>query len=424
MFIDNFISKYSTRLAKRYLSFEESSTIPPPKSRKNSSYLLYIHIPFCEELCPYCSFFRVKFEPSLACRYFDALTKEIKIYQHLGYDFDAVYIGGGTPTIMPDKLIRIIESVKSFWQIKQVSVETNPNNLTNKTLRILKDAGTNRLSIGVQSFNNEILGSIKRLEKYGTGRQIKEKVAAAVGMFDTVNIDMIFNFPKQTEQMLLADIEIIKDINPDQITYYPLIVSETQKKEIIQNCGTIDYKNEKKLYKTLVRQLADYYNQESIWCFSNKNGLIDEYIVDHNEYIGIGAGAQGYTRGTLYFNTFSIQQYISLTNQNIPTVTATRKFSYIERMRFHFLLKLLAGNLSISDMKQKFGSLFKICLGRELLFFTANRAITFKNNCIQLTPRGRYYWVILMRSLFSVVGDYRQSQMSLDTVTKENKYAS
>jgi hypothetical protein len=70
-------------------------------------------------------------------------------------------------------------------------------------------------------------------------------------------------------------------------------------------------------------------------------------------------------------------------------------------------------------MKQKFGRLFKLALAWELLFFTANRAITFKNNSIQLTPRGRYYWVILMRSLFSVVGDYRQSQMSIDTVTNE-----
>jgi coproporphyrinogen III oxidase-like Fe-S oxidoreductase len=419
MFIDNFISKYSTRLAKRYLTFEDSSTIPLPKSDKSNPLLLYIHIPFCEQLCPYCSFFRIEYEPSLASEYFDALENEIKRYKNLGYNFDAVYIGGGTPTIMPKRLARIIECIRNNWEIKQLSVETNPNHLKPDIIQILKNAGTNRLSIGVQTFNNEILESIQRLEKYGTGEEIKNKISSVVGIFDTINIDMIFNFPKQNEQMLSQDIDFIKNIQADQITYYPLIASESKKKEITEKCGTIDYKNEKRLYKTLVRQLADNYNQESIWCFSKKKGLIDEYIVDHNEYIGIGAGAMGYTRGTLYFNTFSIRQYISMANQNIPTVTATRKFSNIERMRFHFLLQLLAGNLSISDMKQKFGRLFKLALAWELLFFTANRAITFKNNSIQLTPRGRYYWVILMRSLFSVVGDYRQSQMSIDTVTNE-----
>ncbi len=424
MFIDNFISKYSTRLAKRYLTFEEASTIPLPKSDKNNPLLLYIHIPFCEQLCPYCSFFRIEYEHDLASNYFDALENEIKRYHNLGYNFDAVYIGGGTPTIMPDRLARIIECIRNNWNIKQLSVETNPNHLKPEIIKILKNAGTNRLSIGVQTFNNEILESIQRLEKYGTGQEIKKKISSVVGIFDTINIDMIFNFPKQNEKMLSEDIDCIKNIQADQITYYPLIASESKKIELTEKCGTIDYENEKKLYKSLVRQLDDNYNQESIWCFSKKKGLIDEYIVDHNEYIGIGAGAMGYIRGTLYFNTFSIEQYIDMANQNIPTVTATRKFSHIERMRFHFLLNLLAGNLSIPDMKQKFGRLFKLALGPELLFFTANGAITFKNNSIQLTPRGRYYWVILMRSLFSVVGDYRQAQMSLNTVTSENKHPS
>ncbi len=424
MFIDNFISKYSTRLAKRYLTFEQSSKIPQPYPGNNNSYLLYIHIPFCEQLCPYCSFFRIEYEPSLASKYFDALENEIKRYKNLGYNFDAVYIGGGTPTIMPNKLARIIECIRNNWNIKQLSVETNPNHLKPDIIKILKDAGTNRLSIGVQTFNNEILESIQRLEIYGTGEEIKKKISSVVGIFDTINIDMIFNFPKQNERMLSEDIDFINNIRADQITYYPLIASESKRMELTEKCGNIDYKNEKRLYKYLARQLADNYKQESIWCFSKKKGLIDEYIVDHNEYIGIGAGAMGYIRGTLYFNTFSIEQYIGMANKNIPTVTATRKFSHIERVRFHFLLNLLAGNLNFPDMKQKFGTLFKFALARELLFFTANGAITFKNNSIKLTPRGQYYWVILMRSLFSVVGDYRQTQMSLNTLTNENIYDS
>jgi len=417
VFIENVLTLYTARLTRRYLTFEKYSPGSPPKPDKDSSYLLYMHIPFCEELCPYCSFVRIKFEASLASCYFDALKKEIEIYHELGYRFDSIYIGGGTPTVMPDRLARIIEFVKSNWQIRQISVETNPNHLTPKILRILKDVGTNRLSIGVQSFNNEILESIQRLEKYGSGEEIKEKLSSVVGMFDTVNVDMIFNFPNQTEQMLAADIKIIKEVKTNQITYYPLIVSNSKKKEIAETCGMVNYEQEKRLYQLLVEQLTDTFNQESVWCFSNKKGLIDEYIVDHGEYAGVGPGSLGYINGTIYSNTFSVRQYISMMQENKSPVIASRKFSHLERMRYYFLLKLLSGTVSVSDMKEKYGKHFWLYICMELLFFFITRSVTLRDNNIILTPRGRYYCLVLMRTLFSVVGDFREMHASLDAVS-------
>lgn len=417
MFVENFLTFYAARLMRRYLTFEKYSPSSPPKPNKDNSYLLYMHIPFCEELCPYCSFVRVKFEPSLASHYFNALEKEIEIYHELGYCFDSIYIGGGTPTIMPDRLARIIEFVKSTWQIKQISVETNPNHLTPKILRILKDVGTNRLSIGVQSFNNEILESIRRLEKYGAGEEIKEKLSSVVGMFDTVNVDMIFNFPNQTEEMLAADVKIIKEVKADQITYYPLMISNSKKKEIAERCGKINYKQEKRLYQLVAEQLADTYNQESAWCFSNKKGLIDEYIVNHDEYAGVGPGSLGYINGTIYSNTFSIQQYISMIQENKSPVIGSRNLSSLERVRYCFLLKLFGGTVSVSDIKEKYDNHLWFYLCGGLLFLFITRAVTFRDNTIILTPKGRYYWVILMRTLFSVVGDYRETHASLDAVS-------
>ncbi|MHC4911815.1 MAG: coproporphyrinogen III oxidase family protein [Planctomycetota bacterium] len=416
MFIDKCLAFYTARLMRSYLTFEKYSSGSPPKPDKDRKFLLYIHIPFCEQLCPYCSFVRVKFKPSLASRYLDALKKEIEIYHEFGYCFDTIYIGGGTPTIMPDRLARIIEFVKSTWQIRQISVETNPNHLKPEILRILKDIGTNRLSIGVQSFDNEILENIQRLEKYGTGGEIKEKLSSVVGMFDTVNVDMIFNFPNQTEQMLTADINIIKEVKADQITYYPLIVSNSKKNEITETCGTINYKKEKRLYQLLVEQLADTYSQESIWCFSNKKGLIDEYIANHDEYAGVGLGSWGYVKGTMYSNTFSTQQYIKMIQENKSPIIGSRNFSYLERMRYCFLLKLLSGTVNISDMKKKYANYFWFYFCRELLFLFITRSVTFRGNNIILTPRGRYYCLMLMRTLFSIVGDFREMRASLDAV--------
>ena len=417
MFIDKCLTFYTARLTRRYLTSEEYSQGSPPKPDKDSSYLLYMHIPFCEELCPYCSFVRFKFEPSLASRYFDALEKEIEIYHGLGYRFDSIYIGGGTPTIMPGRLARIIEFVKKNWQIKQLSVETNPNHLTPEILRILRDIGTNRLSVGVQSFNTEILESIQRFEKYGAGQEIKEKLSSVVGMFDTLNVDMIFNFPNQTEQMLAEDIKIIKEIKADQVTYYPLMVSNSRKKEMAKRCGKTNGEQKRRLYQLITGQLADTYNQESVWCFSNKKGVIDEYIVNHDEYVGLGPGSWGYINGTMYSNTFSIQQYVKMIQEKRSPITARRNFSHLERMRYYFLLELLNGTMSVSDIKEKYGNCFWFYLCRELLFFFVIRAITFRGDNIVLTPRGRYYWVILMRTLFTIVGDYRDVHTSLDAVS-------
>jgi coproporphyrinogen III oxidase-like Fe-S oxidoreductase len=417
MFIENFLTFCTARLTQRYLTFEKYSQSSPPKPVKDASYLLYIHIPFCEELCPYCAFARVKFDPSLASYYFDALETEIKIYRDLGYSFESIYIGGGTPTIMPDRLARIIEFVKNAWPIKQISVETNPNHLTDEILRMLKDIGTNRLSVGVQSFNNQILQSVHRFEKYGSGEEIKKRLLSVIGMFDTLNIDMIFNIPNQTNEILAQDIEIIKEIKTDQVTYYPLMVSKSRKKELSERCGKINHRREKQFYRRIVNELADTYNQQSVWCFSRKKGVIDEYIVDHDEYAGVGLGSWGYINGTMYSNTFSIQHYIKMLNQNKHPIVAYRSFSRRERMHYDILLKLLDGNLNLSYIKKKFGNYFWLGLSLELLFLLATRAVTFRDNSILLTPKGQYYYLILMRTLFSIVGDYRDMRTSRDAVS-------
>lgn len=414
MFIDRCVTFYTKHLMKGYLAFKKHPADSPPKPDKNRSYLLYIQIPFCQELCPYCSFVRVKFEHSLASRYFDALEKEIELYHKLGFCFDSIYIGGGTPTIMPDRLANLVKLIKNTWQIKQISVETNPNHLKPEILKILKDISVNRLSIGVQSFNNEILESIQRLKKYGSGEEIKQNISSVVGMFDTVNIDMIFNFPNQTEQMLAKDIEIIKQINADQVTYYPLMVSNFKKNEITKSCGQVNFKKEKQLYQLLVKQLTELYSQESIWCFSKSKGLIDEYIVNHDEYAGLGPGSWGYIKGKMYSNTFSIKQYITMLQEGKSPIAGSRNVSFLERIRYSFLMKLIAGPVSVSDMRKKYGTCFWLYLSRELLFLFTTRSVIFKDNNITLTPNGQYYCLVLMRTLFSAAGDYRDKRTSLD----------
>ena len=414
MLVENFLKFCSTRSTRRYLTSSKYHSNSPPKPEKNKLYLLYIHIPFCKQLCPYCSFVRVEFERSLAMRYFQALKKEIQMYHELGYRFNDIYIGGGTPTIMPDELAGIIEYVKTISQIGCISVETNPNHLNDDVINVLKNVGVNRLSVGVQSFNDEILESVQRLQKYGSSQQIIEALSSVTGMFETINVDMIFNFPNQTDSMIARDIQILSDLKPDQITWYPLMVSSGQKEQLFDKCGKVDYRREKQIYNLIVKQLGEIYQQRSVWCFAQKKGAIDEYIIDHDDYVSVGPGSWGYIDGTMYSNTFSIPKYIERLNAGRSPIVAYRQFSTREQMRYDLLLGMLDDNLTVARMKKKYGNRFWLFLAPELFFLTAAGAMKFRDKAFPLTRRGRYYCLMLMRNFFSIVGDYRASRSISD----------
>jgi len=417
MLIEQLLRYCATRTTQRYLAFKPDLSCAPLLPDKSKKYILYIHIPFCDNLCSYCSFVRMQFEPALAARYFEVLKKEIKTYFSLGYQFDSIYVGGGTPTIWPEKLVDTISLAKSLWPIRKISTETHPDHLVPDILKQLKEVGVNRLSVGVQSFSNDILRSIHRSQEYGLSEDIKQRLASTKGMFDTLNVDMIFNFPNQTMEILAEEIKALKTLDVDQITYYPLMTSNSKRKEIEKECGTRHNLHERKAYDFIVDQLADRYRCESVWCFSKQAELIDEYIVSHDEYVGVGPGSWGYINGTMYHNTFSVQDYIQRGQSDQSPIAACRDLSKRERMRYLFLFALVTGSLSLSDINKKFGHQFWLFLGGELLFLFLMGALVLRDGKLVLTRKGRYYWVILMGTMFSVLGDYRNMHASSDDST-------
>ena len=414
MLIERLLRYCATRTTQHYLALKPGLSSAPLLPDISKKYLLYIHIPFCNNLCPYCSFVRMKFEPALAERYFEVLKKEIRTYFSLGYQFDSIYVGGGTPTIWPEKLAEILSMARSLWPIRQISTEANPDHLVPDVLRELKDVGVNRLSVGVQSFSNDILTSVHRSREYSSSEDIKQRLASIKGMFDTLNVDMIFNFPNQTMAMLAEEIKTLKELDVDQVTYYPLMISNFKRKEIEEMCGKGHNLNGRKAYDFIVDQLADQYRCESVWCFSKQAELIDEYIVSHDEYIGVGPGSWSYVKGAMYHNTFSVQDYIQRGESDQSPITACRVFSKRDRVRYMFMLSLIAGSTNLSDIENKVGSRFWLFPGGELLFLLLIGALVVRDGKLVLTRKGRYYWVILMGTLFSVVGDYRNMCSSPD----------
>jgi len=406
--INQIVTNIAKREFARSLKFAEGVLPQLPSCSDEKPRLLYMHIPFCEELCPYCSFHRITFEEPLTRKYFQALRQEIKIYQEKGYKFKGIYVGGGTPTVLIDELAETLNLVREIFPIQDISVETNPNHLTSNNIKILQQSGVKRLSVGVQTFNDDLLRKIGRYEKYGSGEVIVQRLKNTQGCFDTLNADMIFNFPGQTPQILDEDLAILLNLNMDQTTFYPLMVSSITQETMGKTIGAVDFRGEQKLYKLIVRRLENNYDFSSAWCFSRKKALIDEYVVDYDEYAGLGSGAIGYMHGTCYSNTFDIAEYIASLGKNRLPLKASRSFDLHDQMSYDFMMKLFSTKLDITAMQEKYNGKFLKTMWKEIAAFEIVRAFRYFPPYLHLTPRGRYLWVIMMREFFIAVNNFRE----------------
>jgi len=378
-----------------------------PSCTDNKQRLLYLHIPFCEELCPYCSFHRITFSEPITRRYFQALRNEIKIYHEKGYKFEGIYVGGGTPTVLIDELAETLHLAKELFPVIDISVETNPNHLISRNIEILQKHGVKRLSVGVQTFNDDMLKKIGRYDKYGSGQEIAERLKNTQGSFHTLNADMIFNFPGQTIQMLEDDLAMILNLNMDQVTFYPLMISDLTREIMKNTFGVVDSGDEENFYKLIVRRLEKDYDFSSAWCFSRKESLVDEYVVEFEEYAGLGSGAIGYLYGTCYSNTFDIEKYISSLEKGKLPIQASRKFGLHDQMSYDFLMKLFSTKLDIPAMQNKYDGKFLKTMWKEIAAFEIVRAFRYFPPYLHLTPYGRYLWVIMMREFFIAVNNFR-----------------
>ncbi len=405
--IEKFICHAARKKNADYLRFAPGETYEVPKPRDAIPRLLYVHVPFCEELCPYCSFNRVVFREEIARAYFDALRKEITMYAGLGYDFRAVYVGGGTPTVLIDELSKTLRLAKELFRIGEVSVETNPNHLTERNIALLKEMGVNRLSVGVQTFDDGLLKAMERFHKYGSGEEIARRLGETMGRFDTLNVDMIFNFPAQTMEMLERDLEVLTGLAVDQVTFYPLMVSTSTEKLMGKKLGRVDYDRGRDLYMRITHVLRRDYRPSTAWCFSRNVAMIDEYVVNYDEYAGLGSGSIGYLGGSVYANTFDIADYIErLTKGELP-VAARKDCGTRERLLYDFLMKLFGTSLDLDELSKKHGVNAYLYLLPEISFFRLAGGLKKEGNTIYLTAQGQYYWVIMMREFFIAVNNFR-----------------
>ncbi len=386
---------------------------------------LYVHIPFCESLCPFCSFHRVQFREEKAAPYFQALRAEIRSYHARGFSFTDAYVGGGTPTIAPEELGATLALIRSLWPVRTISVETNPNHLREPVLAALSAAGVGRLSVGVQSFDDELLRQMQRYDAYGSGAEIRERLAAARGRFPTLNVDMIFNLPNQTRAMLQRDLATLLELDVDQVSFYPLMTASSARQRMDRTLGRVDPGRRHEFYRDILAALRPRYRASSAWCFTRAGqaadaSLIDEYIVDHDEFVGVGSGAFSYLDGRLYTTTFSLNQYRRLIAAGGSAITQSKRLTVKERMRYDFLVRLFGLSLPYADVAGKYGRAFWVRMAPELAAMRLLGALRFAARGIELTDTGMYCWLLMMAEFFNAVNEFRdQARLHIRTELEE-----
>ena len=419
MLSERMLTRIVKTITARHLKIvpTDKTRFPDPKPGKR--YMLYLHVPFCEVLCPYCSFNRYPFRESAARPYFENLRTEMLMLAEQGYDFESLYFGGGTPTVLLDELCRTIDLARDRFSIKEVACETNPNHLAQPWLSELQGR-VQRLSVGVQSFDDGLLTHMERCKKYGTGEQIMERIACALPYFDSLNVDMIFNFPSQTEDMLISDVERIVECGCRQTTFSPLYISSATTRAMEKALGTMSYEREYRLYRILDELLAEGANapfrRETVWTFNrrevadehNRDLPVEELQVGYDEYPAIGSGSITHLDGALYVNTFSLAEYNKKVEAGQMSIMGTMPLHRRDHMRYCFLLGLYRLRFDKKRFKADFGHSVETALPAEMAFMRANGAFAVDDaDCLVPTPKGRYLTLVMYRQFLSGMNNLR-----------------
>ena len=359
---------------------------------------VYIHIPFCKQKCYYCDFISFANKCDEVPQYIESLKKEIKSFDFSNYKVTSIYIGGGTPSYVDSKYIKqILEELKvrvKFDDI-EITIEINPGTVTEENLQEYKEAGINRVSIGLQSTNNNLLKQIGRIHTYEEFLEVYQ-LANQIG-FDNINVDLMLGLPQQTIQDLKESLDKIIELNPNHISVYSLIIEEGTKIEKMLNKGEIflpEEEQERRMYWYAKDTLElNGYNHYEISNFSKK-GKESKHNMNcwnQEEYIGFGVAAHSYINNIRFSNTNNIKEYIKNIKENNSENNITiEEEQTIEDKKKEFMMlgfRKIEG-VDISKFKEKFVDNPLFLYRGKLNKLTEEGLIEVDLNNIKLTNKG------------------------------------
>ena len=272
---------------------------------------VYIHIPFCKSICSYCDFCKVIYKKEWVMPYLKKLNREIKdIY--MDDIIDTIYIGGGTPSSLSLEELDILFKIITRFNIelKEFTFECNLNDISEDLLKVLKNNNVTRLSIGIETFNEDLQLLIRREHSFEEALE-KINMCRKYG-FNNINLDLMYGFKEETLKDLKKDLKLFLKLNPEHISAYSLILEDNTilKNMHYENCNE---ELEAEMYEYICKTLKKrHYNHYEISNFA-KDGYESKHNLkywNNEEYYGFGLGASGYIDEIRYTNTNSLKTYI------------------------------------------------------------------------------------------------------------------
>lgn len=352
--------------------------------------MIYVHIPFCVRKCNYCAFNSKVSNAEEISNYVSALISEIKTKPYsLTSDISSIYFGGGTPTVLKiNQLEKILENLR-IDNAAEITVEANPGTVDENYLRNLRELGFNRLSLGVQSFNDELLKILGRIHDSKTAL---ETIQTAKKFFDNVSIDLMYGLPSQKLSDVQKSVEIAVAQDIRHISIYGLEIEEGTNFEKLYAAGKLNLPDDGAMYDYIVEALPGAgFRRYEISNFAKKN-----FESRHNlgywtgkKYLGYGAGAHSYDGKTRTSNICDVATYIKKIRNGESVSLLEEIVSQKAAMEeFCFLGLRTAEGLSVKNFSAKFGrDIFEV-YGKVIEKNLNLKLLNYSEGRIFLTPHG------------------------------------
>lgn len=358
-------------------------------------------MPFCTKRCNYCGFFSTTGKSELMDRYIQVLLNELDSYKEYltGYKVQTIYIGGGTPSLIdPKHIISIVNNIKSNNRIHQdleVTIEVNPESIDKEKLSLYKQAGVNRISMGLQAAQDELLEFMGRPYNFALFQSRFQEIKEAG--FNNINLDLIFGIPNQSEADWEESLLSVIELKPTHLSCYSLELDNDSywgklyKKSQFQE---VDAFTDRKFYWEAVEFLKQQgFNHYEISNFA-KLGFESQHNLNMwkgQEYIGIGAGAYSYFQSSRYSNIDNLEKYLT-SKFNIADKAAI-KLNESEKIKEHIMLSLrLIDGLDIQEFNKKFQLDFNRLYKSQIDKLLAEKYIELTNHKLSLTEKGLDLW--------------------------------
>lgn len=362
---------------------------------------LYIHVPFCVRKCNYCDFVSVPLADEQINDYLQALHQEIIHYgaalEPQDKQIASIFIGGGTPTCLKSRqlsgILAWVNSVFSILPAAEITTEANPGTVALSSLRELRAAGFNRISLGVQSTHQELLRLIGRIHSFAEAREAVE--AAREAGFDNLNLDLIFGLPQQTAAQWKQSLSDILSLQPEHISCYGLQLEEGTPLTSAIERGELQACPEElelEMYQNAIETLkvAGYEHYE-ISNFARPGYQCQHNLIYwHNqEYLGLGPAAHSYLQQSRFSNVENNSTYVSLLQAGKPPIAETQKLTIKEQMEESVFLGLrLINGLKLKAFEQRFNAPLTEIFGTQITVLQNKGLVKIQDGYLKLTEKG------------------------------------